>query len=70
MVGTALPAYRQAGVVALICFVIPAKPGIHIYWMVPCFRRACPVLDTGDRAWIPVFTGMTDWGRRKFLWQR
>ncbi len=27
--------------------------------MVPCFRRACPVLDTGDGVWIPVFTGMT-----------
>ncbi len=30
----------------------------------PCFRRgklqrACPVLDTGDDVWIPVFTGMT-----------
>ena len=28
--------------------------------MVPCLRRTCPVLDTGDGAWIPACAGMTD----------
>src|SRR3990170_6605213 len=38
----------------------PVKTGIQIHiFLVPCFRRACPVLDTGDGVWTPAFAGVT-----------
>jgi hypothetical protein len=43
----------QSTIIALVFprLVIPAKAGIHLFYLIPRFQR--------DSVWIPVFTGMT-----------